>query len=498
MSPDFYKAAGSRVFATISSLIAGIISLKLYSRYLNPEVYGVVLVAMQLINYLPLLDGGFRSTVNRRLLAQPDPAQQRRLIRFCQVFYSILGVIVLLSGAALMSGYSFTSAARASGESYFFFLTLGIAGALTVIASVQIALLVGLKEQGSLFLLAGLNSWASLAAMWFGLHAGAGVWSFPLSLAGGLCVVYPTACWLIRQRIPDVQFFSFRTDTEFRSDFRLLRPDAWTFFRSEVATVLLYTIDVIAVGLICGSRDAAVYGVLVRLFSIIRSFLQTSGEAAWPIIAHKGLDSSGFSTPLLRMNAWIYGSVMGAVCPTLLPFCQWFLGAAWVSSPAVLYLSVARYLVTGLATPASYFLFGLGEIQSITRCIQRELIAACIIAVWLGLAFGLVGIIAGFLAATAFGTLYPLPAAFARISGHPPRDLFFHQWWRGLTGLLLGWIGARYALGYFPTGSGTVIAGLTGFLCGISAALGIAAFRRRLALPTAPVTTRVLALIKNL
>ncbi len=48
MSPDFYKAAGSRLFATVSSLIAGIISLKLYSRHLKPEVYGMVLVALSL------------------------------------------------------------------------------------------------------------------------------------------------------------------------------------------------------------------------------------------------------------------------------------------------------------------------------------------------------------------------------------------------------------------------------------------------------------------
>jgi len=498
MSPAFYKAAGSRLFATVSSLIAGIISLKLYSRYLKPEVYGVVLVALQIINYLPLLDGGFRSTVNRRLLAQPDAVERKRLIRFCQVFYSFLAVSVLLSGAALMTGYAFTPAARASGESVFFFLTLGFAGALTVIASIQIALLVGLQAQGSLFLLTGLNSWTNLVAMWVCLNAGAGMWAFPLSLAAGLCVVYPTGLWLIRQRIPDVSFFSFRIDTEFRSNFRLLRRDAWSFFRSEVATILLYTIDVIAVGLVCGSRDAAVYGVLVRLFSIIRSFLQTSGEAAWPIIAHKGLDGSRFSTPLLRINAWVYGSVIGAVCPTLIPFCRWFLGDDWVSSPEVLYLVAARYLVTGVATPASYFLFGLGEIHSITRCIQRELIAACITAFCLGMAFGMVGIVAGFLVATAFGTLYPLPVAFVRVSGHSTRNLLLQMWWRALTGLLLGWVGAKYALSYFSIGSETVIAGLTGFVCGISGALGIAAFRRPLSLPSAPVTTKVLALIKNL
>ncbi len=498
MSPDFYKAAGSRLFATVSSLIAGIISLKLYSRHLKPEVYGMVLVALQLINYLPLLDGGFRSTVNRRLLAQPDHVEKQRLIRFCQVFYSLLAVIVLLSGAILMSGYAFTPAARASGESVVFFLTLGFAGALTVIASSQIALLVGLQAQGSLFLLTGLNTWINLVAMWAGLHAGAGIWAFPLSLAAGLCVVYPTALWLIQQRIPDVRFFSFRIDTEFRSKFRLLRGDAWSFFRTEVATILLYTIDVIAVGLICGSKDAAVYGVLVRLFSIIRGFLQTSGEAAWPIIAHKGLDNSGFSTPLLRINAWVYGSVMGAVCPTLIPFCRWFLGDDWVSSPEVLYLVVARYLVTGLATPASYFLFGLGEIQSITRCIQRELIASCIMAFCFGIAFGLVGIVAGFLVATAFGTLYPLPAAFVRASGHSTRSLLLQMWWRALTGLLLGWVGAKYALIYFPIGSKTVIAGLAGFACGIGGALGIAVFRRPPFPESTPATRRVLAIIKHL
>ena len=497
MTSDFYKAAGCRIFATASSLVAGIVSLKLYSHYLKPEIFGIVIVALQLINYLPLVDGGFRSTVNRRLLAGSDSTETMRLIRFCQVYYSLFAIVVVLGSALLMTGYSLTPAARQSGESVLFFLALGLAGALTVIVMAQITLLVGLQAQAALFLLTGLNACINLVAMWVCLHAGAGVWAFPLSLSAGLCVIYPIALALIRQRIQPIRFFSLEADAEFWSKFKSLRREAWSFFRSEVATLLLYTIDVIAVGLMCGPKDAATYGVLSRLFSIIRSFLQTSGEAAWPIIAQSGLDHDGFATPLLRINAWIYGSVMGGVCPTLIPFCRWFLGEAWVPSPIILYLVVARYLVTGLAIPASYFLFGIGAIHSITRCIQRELIAACILAFALGFAFGLDGIVTGFLLATAFGTFYPLPNAFAQASGKRTWHFMLQTWWRALVGFLLGWLGANYARLHLSSGIETLGAGLAGCACGIAGAIAFGIVRKPWDSPSTTITAKLYAVIRN-
>ena len=497
MTADFYKAAGCRIFATASSLVTGIVSLKLYSHYLKPEIYGIVIVALQLINYLPLVDGGFRSTVNRRLLACSDLTEITILLRFCQVYYSLFAIAVVLASALLMTGYGLTPSARHSGEPVLFFLALGFAGGLTVIAMAQIALLVGLQAQAILFLLTGLNVWINLVAMWVCLRAGAGVWAFPLSLAAGLCVIYPTALMWIRQRIPSLRFFSLEVDAEFWSKFRLLWPEAWSFFRGEVATVLLYTIDVVAVGLICGPKEAAIYGVLTRLFSIIRSFLQTSGEAAWPIIARSGLEQAGFATPLLRINAWIYGSVMGAVGPTLIPFCRWFLGEDWVPSRVILYLVLTRYLITGLAIPASYFLFGIGAIHSITRCIQRELIAACILAFALGLAFGLHGIVTGFLLATAFGTFYPLPNAFAQASGTRTGYFMLQIWWRALVGFLFGWLGAKFALFDLSSGIETLCAGVAGCACGIAAAFVFGVVRKPWEAPSTTITAKLYSVIKS-
>src|SRR3989442_77748 len=70
MMSSYLTALVARVLAMASNMVCGIIALKLYG-HLSPAAYGVVGVALTIMGYLPLLDGGFRTTVNRAVLAEP-------------------------------------------------------------------------------------------------------------------------------------------------------------------------------------------------------------------------------------------------------------------------------------------------------------------------------------------------------------------------------------------------------------------------------------------
>jgi len=70
MAFHFERTVLCRITATASALIVGVISLRLYRNYLTPEIYGAILIALQIINHLRFLDGGFRSAINRRLLTE--------------------------------------------------------------------------------------------------------------------------------------------------------------------------------------------------------------------------------------------------------------------------------------------------------------------------------------------------------------------------------------------------------------------------------------------
>ena len=88
MTAEFFGAVVGRIFAIGCGLVSNLAALRLYSLYLEPSLYGRVMVATQILSYLPLLDGGFRTVTSRHLLGIAEPEHRSDLIRFSQVFYT--------------------------------------------------------------------------------------------------------------------------------------------------------------------------------------------------------------------------------------------------------------------------------------------------------------------------------------------------------------------------------------------------------------------------
>lgn len=478
--------------AILSALAAGVLSLRLYSEYLQPAEYGVVIVALQILSCLPLLDGGFRMTINQRILTEPPAEERRRLLEFCQAVYSYIGLLALAAAVLVMIGYGATRVGRQAGQPLGFFLLLGIAGTLSVLNTAQTGLLIGLRAQAQVFWLAALGSWLNLAVLWRALEQGAGLWSFPLATLAAVLGTFPLALWLIRRLEPGLKLFRLQRGDKFREMFGRLKSDAWACFRSQVSILMLFTVDVILVGFLCGPREAAIYGVLTRLFGIVRSFLQAASEVAWPTIAERNLASAEFAQQLLRANGWVYGAVMGALLPTLLPFLGWFMGEAWVPSRAVLWLVTARFLISGLSSPAAYALVGLGRFGVIARCIERELLAACLFSAVFAGHFGVGGVALGFLLATVFGTLLPILAAFAAALKLRLPAVLGQVWWRAAAALGSSAGAAALLEARLPGRGSGLIAGMTAALGAVALGIAISWVRLRTepSAAVAPVTLR--------
>ena len=430
----FYKTVTCRVISLVMASVAGCVSLKLYSHYLPVEVYGVVVVALQILSYLPLMDGGFRTTTNREILASGTRESKLRMIRFAQTFYSHFTFLFLPLALLLMAGYALTPNVAHSGQPRLFFLAAGLTGAVSMLGWAQMELLIGLGEQASVFLLMALNSCVMLGTLWLFLHLGAGIWAFLFSTLGGVCVGYPMALWLIRRKEPAVQFFCFRAGAEFWSELRRLWPDAWSCIRQQVFVMFLYTLDVVLVGLICGSaKDAAIYAVLSRLIGLVRSVLLATADAAWPLVAQQNETDHVFAAFLLRSNGWAMGSAAGTLVLTVGPFLSLYMGAQWAPPRMLVVILAGRFLIMGLSAPVSCLLLGAGEFKTIARYMLRELIAAAILGGLLGWKFGMMGVALGFLAATAFGTLSPLFYAYGKSVKGAGGRLMWQTWWRGAT-----------------------------------------------------------------
>lgn len=481
MTGSFLRTVAWKVSATLSGALAGLLMLRLLDAYLLPERYGVVVVALQAMLYLPLLDFGFRTTLNRRLLVEHDPVERRRLLDFGQALYLRLGALVWGVAVVGMVAYGFTPTARLAREPVLFFVALGTAGAFSVLALAQVNLLIGLGEQQRVFRLNTLGSWTNLLALWIGLKSGWDLWAFPWA-AALLGVVQLVPAWLwSRAKEPTLHWSGQITAAEFRERFGQFRADAFACLRSQFAILLLFTVDVVLVGLLAGDPVvAAIYGTSARIFGIVRGALQSGSEALWPLVAKASADGSdpGQGDWLLRVNAWLYGGAMGAMAVTLAPFTDWFMKKWGGPDPVVVALLAARFLVTGLTSPAAYFLLGLGDFRSLARYCERELACGVLLSLALGWKFGARGVALAFLVSTVFGTFTPIFWQWARLRRLPAGRLFATAWARGGLAVALS-VGVGCAgLSLGAVGPWTVPVGAAGL--GLAAAAGTAfAFVRR-------------------
>src|SRR5579864_5387840 len=93
-------------------------------RYLTPSSYGVVGAALQILNYLPLLDGGFRLTVNRLALAASSAAERKPILQFYQTLQLYITGLAFFGALLCMGMYWATPLAQHSGQGVGFFLSL--------------------------------------------------------------------------------------------------------------------------------------------------------------------------------------------------------------------------------------------------------------------------------------------------------------------------------------------------------------------------------------
>ena len=470
-----YSSFIAKTFSTAVTLLAGIISLKLVSQYLSLTQFGLFMVAAQLLSYLPFIDGGLRTVINRELLAGSEE-KKRNLLDFSQTFYTWFGALLLPLVSGVMVAYWATPNVAQSGEPLAFFVAIGVSIALLVFAFAQANLLIGLQAQGTLFWITGASNLIQLVLLYTGFRLGWQLWAYPFANGGAFLLTWPMIAFSIRRRVPGLALLRFKLSPDFWKELRSLREAAVNSFLSQIAILLLFTIDLVIVGLWVSLQEAALYALLLRVLSIVRSFIQSVGEVSWPVLAKNGEAGGMMTRLLLNLNAWIYGSVTGALAVFLLPFLAWYMeGNQWVAPEPLFLLLLARFLITGVQSPAGYFLISAGDFKSLARAMWRELIVA------VGLSMALLslegtGVALGFLISTAFGTLFFNIAAYARHTEQSLGRVLIGIWTRTLAGGAVSLMVALTLLPLFPAFNGA-IGGVLSAAIGLVVAAGVAAFR---------------------
>src|SRR5688500_15068820 len=226
MTREFFWAAATRSLSIAASLISSLLALRLFSDYLKPEVYGVMLLGAQIMGYLPLIDGGFRTVTSRKLLENAADTDRKALLGFSQVFYSWFGVLLLAVSAAAMALFSVLPAAGTLENGTALLLAVGLSGAVSVYSASQTSLLIGLQRQSQAYVLTSIGSFAYLAALWWLFRMGAGVWAIPGATFGSALLVLPAAVWLLRKYDATLRILTFRIGEWFWRMFHTFKREA--------------------------------------------------------------------------------------------------------------------------------------------------------------------------------------------------------------------------------------------------------------------------------
>jgi O-antigen/teichoic acid export membrane protein len=435
----------------VSLLLTGFYAIWLYTAYLRPDRYGVLALALTIIGYLPYLDGGFRTVINRAILAAPDTSKRLELFQFAQKLYSFLALIIIACALLAMVIYGLMPGARAERLPLSFFIVLGLANSLLVISNVQSAAFVALQQQSKVFILQTLAAWTSVNALAWAFARGWELWSIPFASIVSVLVTYPLTLRWVHFALPEVKIFSFFTGTDFWTRFHQMKADAWFCFRSQLTSLVLYSADILIIGYFSPKAEVAIYYVIMRLVGMVRSLLQTGGEVGWPFLAQRGVAQED-AIPWFGLHGWIYGSVAGAFLVVSIPFCQWYMGPAWTVSPALLTVIVWRFLVVGLGSSATYLLYAAGQFRPISKCLEGELFAGLLFGILGGYFYGTIGVATGFLIATAAGTLIPVFIAYSRAGRVPVGRILGTIWTRALLAYAASYLTATLLLRVLSNG----------------------------------------------
>jgi O-antigen/teichoic acid export membrane protein len=435
-----------RLIANLFGVATAFISIRLYNLYVTKEIYGTILVGLQIIGYLPLMSGGFRMALNQQTLAEPGAGDKQDIARFGQTLQSYFFIVVMLGGMLGMTAYGELPKQRATDIPLLVFISAGAAAALTFQAGSQLALLVAFGEQVTSSLLQGVWGILTMTVLWISFALGSGVWAFPLSNGvSALLIIIAVRIALLRAK-KDVPLFVWHREGDFIARFKGVWKAALDSLSNQVATVLVFTLDIILVGVLIGPGAAAVYGIVTRVMTISRQVLQSLSEASWPRLAQEQDSQRRAQTmrKVDRINAWFVGCWYGAMAITLLPFLGWLVKPDWVAAPLLTGIIIARSFLISLCIAHAYGLLSAGRFRDLARVNQQEALVGLIAGGILSWTSGVTGTAIGFLIATLSAQSWQMTYRYFRFVN----DTHWLSEWFAVTGRGLRGFAASAAIAF--------------------------------------------------
>lgn len=423
----FGRNLASSYLLTATVALVTLVMTPILVRTLGQEEYGIWALASALILYFKLLEFGIGKAIPRYVAEHAVAGDDAGLSRVLTTATTVLGVIAIGGFAvALLVAVAFPD-------------LFGVSGALRTTARITVALVtfdlcLSIAVDAFGWALIGLQRFdlinATLIAVLLGQSVAAGI---VLAAGGGLValavssVLISVAGQTVRYRmarrlLPGVALAPRRL-----FDRTLVRPflsrSAWLGV-IDLATVVVFRIDVVIVGLIFDVRAAAIYAVAQKLSFALEQLIQPTTKAFFPHaseLAARG-DLAGLRRSLLaatRISLLVATPLAIALAVLAGRILDVWVGSGFDDAAAVVVFLSCAAIIVALTRGGLLILQGGGEPRVPALIYGSEAVLNAALSIGLAYAIGPEGVALGTLVAATVGAAVFVPVLCSSLGLKP-------------------------------------------------------------------------------
>jgi O-antigen/teichoic acid export membrane protein len=352
--------------------IANIVSLPLLAKYLGQERFGVWLVASSFLAWSSIADLGLANTLKNNLAEADGQSDVQRAIRaITSTIFAICGLTVILL-AVLLVANPFIPWMRIFNVQQGFaeISAFGFVCSLLFVARIPLAIpnqvYSGYQEGYYYQVISGVTNLLALVMLGFVTQLGGDLSALAWAFFGTLMAADVLAGFHLFGRhrpelFPDWENFDLGTALKImRSGLQI-----WV---AQISSIAVFQTDLIIVAQLFGAPEVAIYGVVLRLFTMT-SFLQGAFlSPLWPAYTEAAArgDRAWIMTTFRR--SIVISLAMSMTVGGILVFAVPYLVKIWVNpyaqvDPLLLGGMLSTVVLMAVGTAISILANGLGEMK---------------------------------------------------------------------------------------------------------------------------------------
>jgi len=321
--------------------------------YLGIGVYGLVPLAISLVDYMGIVPISFNLAVVRYLtidLQKRDTKSANKT--FNTAFWTSVGLVFLiLPGATLFSYFVPNIFNVPSGQEYntrlFFFLILGAFLIPIISNNFNISSFAYNRfDLRNSVLGLGRITRVVLIIFLFTIFS-AQLWHVGLSYLGGELIVFSGAVWLWRKLTPELKI---RWSSFDRARFHnLISMGGWTLV-NQMGTILLFSTELVVVNKLCGVESGGQYATVFQWVILLRSLADVVVYVLTPIIFTYYANSQieqiiDFSKKAVKFLGLTMALPIGLICGFASPLLSIWIGSEFSILAPLMWLLVGHLCI---------------------------------------------------------------------------------------------------------------------------------------------------------